>query len=178
MIQLEHLYEGIEIQVFKNGVPAAADATPTAVLFRNGTLEAVGVDVVSTAYTGRYLGSFTTLSAGAGWSEDDHLVMLTTAVIDALSYPTTSFDSLGIPGSKTGYTLSAVGLDAIGVSDPVGVPTTLIGRLNQMFMEMFYRKKKDDGDGTIQSFAADSVTVVKSRDFTSAGGVDDVDKAV
>lgn len=112
MIRLNASYTGIEIQVYKNGVPVAPDSTPTATLYRNGTSTSITVTVSSTADTGRYLASFTTLGTSDGWSVNDHITVRTVASIDGASYPAISFDSLGYPSD----------VDTAGV-------TTLLSRL-------------------------------------------------
>ena len=86
MIQLEHNYVGIPIEVEKNGEPVAADSLPTAVLFRNGSATVVTVTITTTAETGLYNAAFTTLGAGDGWAKTDRLVLRATAVIETKTY--------------------------------------------------------------------------------------------
>jgi hypothetical protein len=60
------------------GVGTAADSTPTAVLWRNGSASGVSVTVSTTAQTGLYKAVFTTDS---GWSASDYLELYATATI-------------------------------------------------------------------------------------------------
>ena len=95
MIQLEHNYVGIPIEVEKNGEPVAADSLPTAVLFRNGSATAVTVNITITAETGLYNAAFTTLGAGDNWAKTDRLVLRATAVIDSTTYKAIVWNSFG-----------------------------------------------------------------------------------
>jgi hypothetical protein len=60
------------------GVGTAADSTPTAVLWRNGSASGVSVTVSTTAQTGLYKAVFTT---DAGWAAADFLELYVTATI-------------------------------------------------------------------------------------------------
>jgi hypothetical protein len=60
------------------GVGTAADSTPTAVLWRNGSASGVSVTVSTTAQTGLYKAVFTTDS---GWDNADFLELYVTATI-------------------------------------------------------------------------------------------------
>jgi hypothetical protein len=60
------------------GVGTAADSTPTAVLWRNGSASGVSVTVSTTAQTGLYKAVFTTDS---GWAAADYLELYVTATI-------------------------------------------------------------------------------------------------
>lgn len=60
------------------GVGTAADSTPTAVLWRNGSASGVSVTVSTTAQTGLYKAVFTTDS---GWDNEDYLELYVTATI-------------------------------------------------------------------------------------------------
>jgi hypothetical protein len=60
------------------GVGTAADSTPTAVLWRNGSASGVSVTVSTTAQTGLYKAVFTT---DAGWAISDFLELYVTATI-------------------------------------------------------------------------------------------------
>jgi len=60
------------------GVGTAADATPTAVLWRNGSASGVSCPVYTTAQTGLYRAVFTT---DAGWAASDYLELYVTATI-------------------------------------------------------------------------------------------------
>ena len=60
------------------GVGTAADSTPTAVLWRNGSASGVSVTVSTTAQTGLYKAVFTTDS---GWAIADFLELYVTATI-------------------------------------------------------------------------------------------------
>lgn len=81
MIQLEYAYTGIPIEVEANGEPAAADSTPTAVLYRNGAPTSVVVTVAATAVTGLYTASFTSLGGADGWAKTDRLFIRASAVV-------------------------------------------------------------------------------------------------
>lgn len=81
MIQLNHSYSVLFV-VTSAGVGTAADATPTAVLYRNGSASGVAVTVSTTAQTGLYKATFTTDS---GWSSADHLELYATATIGGTS---------------------------------------------------------------------------------------------
>lgn len=97
MIRLNSLYAGIELQAYSNGMPVVPDSPPTAVLSRNGTATGVTVTIGTTADTGRYLASFTTLGSAQGWVVSDHLTLRATALIDGTSYPAIVFDSYSHP---------------------------------------------------------------------------------
>jgi len=60
------------------GVGTAADSTPAAVLWRNGSASGVSVTVSTTAQTGLYKAVFTT---DAGWAAADYLELYVTATI-------------------------------------------------------------------------------------------------
>ena len=60
------------------GVGTAADSTPTAVLWRNGSASGVSVTVSTTAQTGLYKAVFTTDS---GWSAADYLELYAVATL-------------------------------------------------------------------------------------------------
>ena len=60
------------------GVGTAADSTPTAVLWRNGSASGTSVTVSTTAQTGLYKAVFTT---DAGWDNADFLELYATATI-------------------------------------------------------------------------------------------------
>lgn len=77
MILLNHQYT-ILFATTSFGVGTAADATPVAVLYRNGAPSGVSVTVSTTAQTGLYKAVFTT---AAGWSSLDHLELYATATI-------------------------------------------------------------------------------------------------
>lgn len=72
------------------GVPTAADATPTAVLWRNGSAEVTSVVIVTTANTGIYHASFTT---DAGWAATDRIWLVVSATIDGDAYTAVAWDS-------------------------------------------------------------------------------------
>jgi hypothetical protein len=72
------------------GVPTAADATPTAVLWRNGSAEVTSVVIVTTANTGIYHASFTT---DAGWAATDRIWLVVSATIATVSYKAVAWDS-------------------------------------------------------------------------------------
>jgi len=120
MIQLNHTYAGIPIEVEKDGEPIEADALPTAILFRNGSASAVTVNITTTAETGLYLAAFTTLGAGDGWAKTDRLFVRATAVIDGTSYKATiwnSFSEVDAPmrGTDGANTVTPTNLSAAQV---------------------------------------------------------------
>lgn len=77
MIKLNYSYT-ILFAATVAGVGTAADSTPTAVLWRNGSASGVSVTVSTTAQTGLYKAVFTTNS---GWSAADYLELYVTATI-------------------------------------------------------------------------------------------------
>jgi hypothetical protein len=92
MIILDHEYT-IFFTVEVAGVATAADSTPTAVLYRNGSATLVSVTVAATAVTGLYKATFTT---DAGWSKTDVLHLTASATIDSTSgYVGVVWDSTG-----------------------------------------------------------------------------------
>jgi hypothetical protein len=99
VIRLNSSYLGIELQCYKNGVMSAADALPTGKLYRDGVDTGQTVTVAATSDTGRYLASFTTLGAGAGWTVFDHLTLRIVAVIGQMPFPAVIFDSFGHPAA-------------------------------------------------------------------------------
>jgi hypothetical protein len=113
MIRLNATYLGIELQCYKNGVPAVPDSLPTAILYRNGTATAQTVTVASTANTGRYLASFTTLGTGDGWSVFDHLTVRVVAVLDTVPFPALIFDSFSHPPEVADAAVLSVASNAI-----------------------------------------------------------------
>lgn len=120
MIRLGYTYGSIEIQVLRNGVLANADSTPVCVLRRNGVNSGEVVTITNPS-TGRYLASFTTLLASAGWSEDDHIVLHTTALIDGVSYSNIHFDSYGagVFGGGSGSGANIVSITVDDGTDPI-----------------------------------------------------------
>jgi hypothetical protein len=92
MIQLNYTYR-IFFTVEAAGVGVAADATPVAVLYRNGSASGVTVTVAATATTGLYQATFTTDS---GWSKTDVLHLSITATINSTNgYVAVVWDSTG-----------------------------------------------------------------------------------
>ena len=92
MIQLNHGYRKRFVTKL-NGVAVAADALPTAILYRNGSASGVTVTVSTTAETGVYVATFTTNSA---WAKTDHLELLVSATIDGdAGYKVVLWDSDG-----------------------------------------------------------------------------------
>ena len=77
MIKLNYSYT-ILFAATVAGVGTAADSTPTAVLWRNGSASGVSVTVSTTAQTGLYKAVFTTDS---GWAAADYLELYVTATI-------------------------------------------------------------------------------------------------
>jgi len=93
MIQLNHGYRKRFITKLA-GIATAADATPTAILYRNGSASGVTVTVSTTAETGVYVATFTTLDVGDNWARADHLELLVSATIDGDSgYKAVLWDS-------------------------------------------------------------------------------------
>jgi hypothetical protein len=92
MIQLNHGYRKRFITKLA-GIATAADSTPNAILYRNGSASGVTVTVSTTAETGVYLATFTT---DAAWAKTDHLELLVSATIDGDSgYKVVLWDSDG-----------------------------------------------------------------------------------
>jgi len=90
MIQLNHQYRKRFVTKLV-GIATAADITPTAILYRNGSASGVTVTVSTTAETGVYLATFTT---DAAWTKTDHLELLVSATIDGDSgYKVVLWDS-------------------------------------------------------------------------------------
>jgi hypothetical protein len=81
MIQLNHGYRK-RFTTELAGIATAADATPMAILYRNGSASGVTVTVSTTAEIGVYLATFTTLDVGDSWARTDHLELLISATID------------------------------------------------------------------------------------------------
>ena len=81
MIKLNHSYTILFTSTVA-GVGTAADSTPTAVLWRNGSASGVSVTVSTTAQTGLYKAVFTT---DAGWAIDDLLELYGVATIAGTS---------------------------------------------------------------------------------------------
>jgi hypothetical protein len=92
VIILSHGYT-IFFTVEAAGVATAADSTPTATLYRNGTASGVTVTVATTAVTGLYKATFTT---DAGWAKTDVLHLTVAAAIASTSgYVAVVWDSTG-----------------------------------------------------------------------------------
>lgn len=92
MIQLNHGYT-IFFTVEVAGVATAADSTPTAVLYRDGSASGVTVTVEATATTGLYKATFT---SDAGWANTDVLHLVASAAIASTSgYIGVVWDSTG-----------------------------------------------------------------------------------
>jgi hypothetical protein len=80
---------------------------------------------------------------------------------------------------KTGYALSATGLDAISVADPGGpaAQTTFPKRMMALWRRFFCKVVKDDTAGTIVQFADDGITPNSTQTFTVTATVDTLNKA-
>ena len=91
MIQLNHGYT-VFFTSHLAGESSAADSTPTAVLYRNGSASGVAVTVSTTAQTGVYKATFTTDS---GWDKTDVLHLIVTATIDSKTDNELIWDSTG-----------------------------------------------------------------------------------
>ena len=92
MIQLDYGYT-IFFTAEIAGVATAADSTPTATLYRNGSASGVTVTVSATAVTGLYVATFTTDS---GWEKTDVLHLVASAAIASTSgYVGVVWDSTG-----------------------------------------------------------------------------------
>jgi hypothetical protein len=89
MIKLNSLYT-IPFLTTLSSLPIAADSTPTAVLWRNGSAEATSVSITTTSNVGVYHASFTTNIA---WSQDDRLWIIVIATIDGNVYKNIIWDS-------------------------------------------------------------------------------------
>jgi hypothetical protein len=115
MIQLNHGYRK-RFTTEVAGIATAADSTPTAILYRNGSASGVTVTVSTTAETGVYLATFTTLDVGDSWAKTDHLELLVSATIDGDSgYKAVLCDSDGevdAPMRGTDNANTTVPLDA------------------------------------------------------------------
>ncbi len=79
-------------------------------------------------------------------------------------------------GSKSGYALSATGLDLIPITDPgVGIanydtwPTFLVGLFQA---QISHATQKSTSAGTITIFGSDGTTANLTMGYTSAGGID------
>ncbi len=87
----------IPFETTSAGLPVAADATPTAVLWRNGSAEDNAVVIVTTANTGIYHASFTTDS---DWLATDRLWLVVSATIGGDAYTGIAWDSFAESDSK------------------------------------------------------------------------------
>jgi hypothetical protein len=121
MIQLEYTYTGIPIEVESDGEPVAADSLPTAILYRNGAASGVTVTIASTAVTGLYLASFTTLGAGDGWAKTDRLFIRASAVIGGTTYEAIIWNSFSEPDAVMRGT---DGANTVAPATPANVTTS------------------------------------------------------
>jgi hypothetical protein len=97
------------------GVGTAADATPSAVLWRNGSASGVSVTVSTTAQTGLYKAVFTTDS---GWDNADFLELYVTATIAGTAgYLAKVWSSTEIGASELD---SAVGTQITNIENAAG----------------------------------------------------------
>lgn len=100
MIILNYQYN-IFFTVEVSGVATNADSTPTAVLYRNGSVSDVTVTISTTATTGLYKATFTTLSTDDEWDTSDILNLIITATINSVSgYVGVVWDSIGGGGNS------------------------------------------------------------------------------
>lgn len=92
MIRLDYTYT-VFFTTELAGVGTAADSTPAATLYRNGSASGVTVTVATTATTGLYKATFAT---DAGWAITDVLHLVASAAIDSTSgYVGVVWDSTG-----------------------------------------------------------------------------------
>jgi hypothetical protein len=118
------------------GVGTAADSTPTAVLWRNGSASGVSVTVSTTAQTGLYKAVFTTDS---GWATDDLLELYAIATLAGTAgYLAKVWSSTEIGAAvldpATQAQIDAIELDAAA---SVGYLTTLISRVTSTVKTMW-----------------------------------------
>lgn len=177
MIQLEYGYTFF-ITAEVAGVGTAADSTPTAVLYRNGSASGVTVTVAATAVTGLYKITFTSLGTGDGWAITDVLHLVASATIDAVSgYVSVVWDSTGDVDAVMRGTDSA---NTIGPATPSNVadardavlaklPAALVGGR----MDASVGAIATDAI-TAASLAADAVSEIQSGLATQAS-VDTID---
>ncbi len=79
------------------GIATAADSTPTAVLWRNGSAEPTAVVIITTANTGIYHATFTTDDE---WLPTDRLWLIVSATISGDAYTGIAWDSFSESDSK------------------------------------------------------------------------------
>lgn len=115
MIEIDAAYV-IPFETTAAGLPVAADATPTAVLWRNGSAEPTAIVIVTTANTGIYHATFTTDDE---WLPTDRLWLIVSATIDGDAYTSVAWDSFGESDSKADIA-TAVVEKVVSDSNPVG----------------------------------------------------------
>ena len=127
MIQLDYAYAGIPLEVESDGEPVVADSLPTAVLYRNGSAsDSITVTIASTAVTGLYLASFTSLGTGDGWAKTDRLFIRASAVIGGTTYEAIIWNSFSEPDAVMRGTDSAY----------TGTPPTAVAISNQVTTDL------------------------------------------
>jgi hypothetical protein len=78
---------------------------------------------------------------------------------------------------KTGYSLAAGGLDSITATAPTALATTFVGKVLQLWERFFGKVVKSDSAGTVVVMQGTGSTPQTTQTFTSAAGVDTVNKA-
>ena len=143
MIKLNYSYT-ILFTATVAGVGTAADSTPTAVLWRNGSASGVSVTVSTTAQTGLYKAVFTT---DAGWAISDFLELYVTATIagtagylakvwSSTEIGTVELDSASVTavqsGLATSSALTTVGNNVTAILEDTGttIPAQITGLNN------------------------------------------------
>lgn len=118
MIQVDAAYV-IPFETTAAGLPVAADATPTAVLWRNGSAEPTAVVIVTTANTGIYHATFTTDDE---WLPTDRLWLIVSATIDGDAFAGIVWDSFSESDSKAAIATAVAQYDQ---RDEEGTPGTI-----------------------------------------------------
>lgn len=77
--------------------------------------------------------------------------------------------------SKTGYALSATGLDSISADTPNGVASTFATKMMQLWARFFGRVTKDSS--AIKTYRSDGTTAATTQTYTSSGDDDDIGAA-
>lgn len=76
-----------------------------------------------------------------------------------------------VVADKTGYSLTATGLDSITASDPGGVASTFPQMLVQLWRRMFKKSTLDSGAGELKTYADNGTTVRTTQTVSDTGGV-------
>jgi len=157
------------------GVGTAADSTPSAVLWRNGSASGVSVTVSTTAQTGLYKAVFTT---DAGWAAADFLELYVTATIAGTAgYLAKVWSSTEIGASELDSdSLAAVNaqvVDALSVDTyaeltaPPAATSSLKDKLTWLFM---YARNKVTQTATQRKLYRDDGTTVAGTSGTTDDG--------